>query len=201
MVAGTNPPIGFCSMPTGGGVCDPEGDVCGIHPAQACGTNAREDCCDCMPPKFNCCKLDKEGVPRCFGGSTTQCPSGYNGQPGCCIATGQQCTFSSECCNGAPCLPDSTGVLRCGTSCSNSTGACTSNADCCSGLLCNIPPGQTAGSCAATPPPPGDMGSSCSYSGQSCSATQACCSGTCSAPSGGACAANETDCTCFGLIQ
>lgn len=204
MVAGTNPPSGFCTMPSGGGVCDPEGDVCGIQPPQACGTNAREDCCDCMPPKFNCCKLDKAGVPRCFGGSTTQCPDGYNGQPGCCIAAGQQCTFSSECCNGAPCLPDSTGVLKCGSACSQQGGACTSDGDCCAGLPCNVPAGQTMGTCGAPPPPPaGDMGMpACSYVGQSCSTTRPCCGGSaCSGPTGAACAAGETDCTCFGIIM
>ncbi|HEX9105336.1 MAG TPA: hypothetical protein VF997_24165 [Polyangia bacterium] len=206
MVAGTSPPIGFCTMPTANGTntCDPEGDVCGIKPAQACGSNAREDCCDCAPPKYNCCKLDKEGVPRCYGGgSNPQCPTGYTGTAPCCIAAGAQCTFSSECCNGAPCLPDSNGVLRCGTACSNTTGKCTANADCCAGLLCTIPPGQTSGTCgAAPPPPPNDMGiTSCSYVGQSCSASQPCCNATCSTPTGTACAPTDTNCTCFGLIQ
>jgi hypothetical protein len=99
-------------------------------------------------------------------------------------------------------LPDPSGVLRCGTSCSNTTGQCTSNADCCSGLLCNVPAGQTVGTCGAAPPPPsGDMGMACSYTGQSCSTTQPCCGGTCSSPLGAACQAGETDCTCFGLIQ
>jgi len=199
MVAGTNPPVGFCTMPSGGGVCDPEGDVCGIMPAQACGTNAREDCCDCMPPKYNCCKLDKAGVPRCFGGSTSTCPNGYDGTPNCCIAAGQQCTFSSECCNGAPCVPDSTGVLRCGTACSNPSGVCTADADCCAGLKCNVPAGQTSGTCGT--PPATDMGQACSYVGQSCSATQPCCSGTCSTATGAVCSANDTNCSCFGLIQ
>jgi hypothetical protein len=206
IVAGTNPKVGFCTMPTAGGgnSCDPEGDVCGIMPAQACGTNAREDCCDCTPPKYNCCKLDKEGVPRCYGGGmVTGCPTGYTGVAPCCIAAGNVCSFSSECCNGAPCLPDPQGVLRCGTACSNTTGVCTSNADCCAGLLCNVPAGQTSGTCGSPPPPTGDMGTtSCSYVGQSCSATQPCCNGAnCSSPTGAACGASETDCTCFGLIQ
>ena len=199
MIAGVSPPIGQCSMPTGGGVCDPEGDVCGIKPSQACGGNAREDCCDCMPPKYNCCKLDKAGVPRCYGGSTTTCPNGYDGTPGCCIATGQQCTFSSECCNGAPCVPDQNGVLRCGAMCSNTSGVCTADADCCNGLKCTVPAGMTSGTCGAVTPP-GDMGM-CSYVGQSCSASQPCCNGTCSTPTGTACGATDTNCSCFGLIQ
>jgi hypothetical protein len=203
MVAGTNPPIGFCTMPSGGGVCDPEGDVCGIQPAQACGTNAREDCCDCMPPKFDCCKLDKEGVPRCFGGSTTTCPNGYTGQAPCCIAGGQQCTFSSECCDGAPCVPDSAGVLRCGASaCAPTGGGCTATSDCCDGLSCTVPAGQTQGTCGTVATPPGsDMGV-CSLIGQSCATNAPCCGGlTCSGPTGAACQASDSSCTCFGAIS
>jgi hypothetical protein len=214
MVAGTNPPVGFCTMPTASGgtgnSCDPEGDVCGIKPTQACGGNAREDCCGCIEPKFNCCKLDKEGVPRCFGGSSAQCPTGYTGKAPCCIAAGQQCTFSSECCNGAPCLPDQAGVLRCGNACSGEGATCTATSDCCAGLSCNVASGMTQGTCGQVPtppPPPADGGTpvpdggACSLTGQSCSSTQPCCSGyTCSAPTGAACAAGETDCSCFGII-
>jgi len=202
MIAGTNPPVGQCGQPSGGGTCDPEGDVCGLRVGtDTCGGNAREACCDCMPPKYNCCKLDKAGVPRCYGGSTSTCPNGYDGSPGCCIAAGQQCTFSAECCNGAPCVPDSNGVLRCGTQCSNTTGVCTADVDCCAGLKCTVPPGATSGTCGAAPPPPGDMGSSCSYVGQTCSASQPCCNGTCSNSAGAPCGASDQACSCFGLIQ
>jgi hypothetical protein len=219
MVAGTTPPIGFCTNPMAGGggnSCDPEGDVCGIQPPQACGTSAREDCCDCMPPKFNCCKLDKEGVPRCYGGGMIAgCPTGYTGKAGCCIAAGAQCAFSAECCNGAPCLPDDKGVLRCGAAtCSPANGPCTATSDCCAGLACNVPAGKTAGTCGAVvapPPPPNDMGKptvgdagTCSLVGQGCSSTQPCCTGLSCASNttpGATCAAGEMGCTCFGLIQ
>jgi hypothetical protein len=224
IVQGSNPPVGFCSHPTGGGVCDPEGDVCGIKPPQACGGNAREDCCDCIPPKYNCCKLDKSGVPRCYGGSTQMCPNGYTGVAPCCIMAGQQCTFSSECCNGAPCVPDNMGVLRCGSMCQMSGQTCTANSDCCAGLPCIIPKGSLVGMCG-NPPPPTDGGvppdlagvdlagvdlaqpkvdmAVCALVGQTCSTTVPCCNGaTCENSTGTAnCMQGDTNCSCFGIIQ
>jgi hypothetical protein len=151
------PPAGTCSNPNG---CQARGNVCGLKEASnACG-NSREDCCDCLPPKFNCCKADSLGVPRCFGGSTAQCPSGYTGKEPCCIKAGETCQFASECCGGTPCVPDAQGVLRClakpptGAACVAAGAACTTTGDCCSGLVCNISAGQAFGSCAQPPPPP-----------------------------------------------
>jgi hypothetical protein len=163
-VAGTNPPVGQCSNPgpgtscVGGGTCNPEGDVCGIKPVQACSGSAREDCCDCITPKYNCCKFDSHGVARCFGGSTPTCPNGYTGQPPCCITFGNTCTFSDECCNHLPCVPDNNGVLRCQEHCQTQGLICTATSDCCLGLVCVIPSGQLTGMCEpVTPPPPPDM--------------------------------------------
>jgi hypothetical protein len=154
-----SPALGTCRNPQG---CQARGNVCGRKDgSNLCGGNAREDCCDCLPPKFNCCKADLGGIFRCFGGSKKGCENGYDSKdPNCCIAAGERCQFSSECCGGTPCTPDSQGVLRClakppgGTACINTSGACTTTADCCRGLTCNITPGQTFGSCAAPPPPP-----------------------------------------------
>jgi len=151
IIAGSNPPVGTCSNPTG---CDPDGDVCGLASGNNTCGNSRHDCCDCIPPKINCCKLDRAGVPRCYGGSTTSCPSGYDGTPGCCIAAGQICAFSSECCGGAPCVPDGSGQLRCGTSCGTVGQTCVADSDCCAGLPCTVPRGQLAGTCGAPAPPP-----------------------------------------------
>jgi len=185
------PPIGRCRQPPGN-ICQgtPEGNVCGGAPGGDGGQSARQDCCDCIPPKFNCCKPDLAGVLRCFGGSTQPCPTGYTGVPPCCIAAGGQCRFSAECCNGEPCVPDSNGVLRCGTMCVASGGVCTSTSDCCGGLTCTIPPGSPTGICGGAPPPPdGGVGDGaagdgpppppdapmCVLAGQMCSPTQACC--------------------------
>ncbi len=97
VLIGSNPPVGTCSNPVG---CNSEGDVCG-------GLGGRTDCCGCMPPSSNCCRADSSGGSRCYGGSTASCPNGYEANtPGCCIAAGNVCTFSDECCGGTPCVPD-----------------------------------------------------------------------------------------------
>ncbi|HKA86031.1 MAG TPA: hypothetical protein VKE22_00145 [Haliangiales bacterium] len=191
IISGTNPPVGTCGNPTG---CDPEGDVCGLD------VNARHDCCGCLPPKINCCKKDSLGVSRCYGGSTTNCPNGYDGTPGCCIPTGQICTFTNECCAGNTCLPDSNGILHCtSVSCVPSGGTCTSTEDCCPGSICNLPPGSLSGTCG---PPHVMDGGVCSEAGQSCSSTQPCCMGLrCDTPElSGSCPVGRTDCTCKILI-
>ncbi len=155
LAAGVTPSLGTCANPNG---CNPQGNVCGLK-TNSCG-NAREDCCDCMPPKAQCCKADSLGVPRCYGGSTGACPTGYTGKAPCCISSGQRCAFSAECCDGTPCVPDVGGVLRClaptpgGTTCVASGNSCTSTGDCCAGLLCNITPGAPYGRCAVPPMTP-----------------------------------------------
>jgi hypothetical protein len=162
MSTGSNPPLGTCRNPQS---CNPQGGICGLKSGAgiAC-TNAREDCCDCQPPKFQCCKPDSIGVPRCYGGSTKDCPTGYTGKEPCCIQGGQRCTFSAECCNSVPCVPGSDGILRCmvpppggvGPVCVSSGAACTTTADCCAGMTCNTTPGAPSGICGTPPklPPP-----------------------------------------------
>jgi hypothetical protein len=158
LAPGVDPPVGTCSNPN---ACQPRGGLCGLkNGTNQCG-NAREDCCDCQPPKWQCCKADSLGIPRCFGGSTPTCPSGFTGKPDCCIPGGSECKFSAECCNGAPCVPDGQGVLRClrppadgGIICVPAGNACTTNGDCCTGLTCNIVPGSPSGTCGQPPPPP-----------------------------------------------
>ena len=188
-------------------------------------TNAREDCCDCQPPKWQCCKPDSIGVPRCYGGSTTDCPTGYNGQEPCCIHGDDVCTFSAECCGSVPCVPGVDGKLRCmnrpdggDVVCVPSAGVCTSTGDCCAGLTCNITPGQPTGLCGGPPiiqPPTGDGGVSpagdaatdvplppgiCALPSQSCSDTLPCCDNVlCNAPgyTGQVCAAGQQGCSCY----
>lgn len=158
IAAGTSPPTGTCRNPTG---CQPRGAVCGAKAVEnVCGGNEREACCDCPPPKFNCCKADAVGIFRCFGGGSKDCPTGFTGKAPCCIASGERCQFSAECCGGVPCVPDAQGVLRClpkppsGPACVMENNACTTTADCCAGLTCNITPGRAFGTCGRPVPPP-----------------------------------------------
>jgi hypothetical protein len=211
IVPGSVPEIGTCSNPSGQ---DPQGDICGL------GVSARHDCCGCASPKINCCKPDLNGVDRCFGTPKTgNCPNGYDGTTGCCILPHQTCTFSAECCDGNPCVPDPvTGVLQCGLSCSGNGGVCTTTGDCCSGLECEIPPGSLAGTCGKPFVPPPDAGIAgvpdampatadagvCSLSGQKCSTTTPCCGNlnlVCEdSTTGNLCASGQTNCTCLIVI-
>ena len=85
--------------------------------------NAPQNCCDGLK---EVCKLDSSGIPRCFGGGSATCPTGFTGVAPCCIATGLACQFSSQCCGGTPCVPDSFGVLRCLTvACQPAGNVCT----------------------------------------------------------------------------
>jgi hypothetical protein len=201
-----NPPVGRCRNPMGE---NPEGAVCGG--VGNTGGSARQDCCDCQPPKFDCCKPDADGVYRCYGGSTTTCKDGYTGQPPCCIAAGQQCNFSSECCGGTPCIPDSSGTLRClaqnpdgGVTCQPKGATCTSNGDCCAGLTCNIPKGATTGTCDVPPSPTGTDGGvpMCASNGQGCTQQSDCCTGlTCYQPGGtNMQCSGQSGCTCYTPI-
>jgi hypothetical protein len=169
-VPNANDTIGICRNPTG---CDPEGDTC-HYLNYTCGNSSkRNDCCACISSK-GCCKLDPLGVPRCNAVTT-------------CVTTGNQCAFSSDCCNGEPCVPGPNGTLVCGASCVNMTGMCTSTSDCCNGLTCVFTPGQTYGTC-------GGMTTGCMgpLSGQSCTGNVACC------PSGTPCNDNTTGTACTG---
>jgi hypothetical protein len=219
--------IGTCSKPNKSNcppgtpgctnTCDPAGDICHQNPSPICSgdtTNVRNDCCSCISTK-TCCQPDKVGIPRC-------------NLTGSCVPAGGICSFSGDCCNGLPCVPDSTGTLHCAAMCVPVGGLCTTNADCCTGLDCIVPPGSLKGTCAnpnppppdmARPivdlagvdlrgrdlsmPPPGDM-AVCAQYGQSCSTTQPCCNSNvvpCTNTSFTTCKASDTNCSCFAPIQ
>jgi hypothetical protein len=186
--------------------CQPEGDVCHYLGNGGCSSNSfPNNCCDATGNK-GACKLDKLGVPRCYGLAA-------------CAMTGQTCASAADCCNNLPCLPDSTGHLKCGSmACVPAGGTCTTTADCCTGLPCVVPPGSLGGTCTpismpppdgGSPvpdggtPPPADMGA-CALYGQACSATTSCCNGvTCLRPptaGSTACGASDTDCLCYNNI-
>ena len=177
-----NDPVGVCRNPTG---CNPEGDICHFKDYNTCGnSSARNDCCDATG-NSGVCKLDANGVPRCFGLGDG------------CQQVGDACSSSLDCCNGLPCVPDQTGALHCAATCSPTSGPCTSSADCCPGGTCTFPAGSTQGTCSAT--------TTCSQSGQACSDAMPCCdmlacNVTGSDPVTVCPPGQSTGCTCFAPI-
>ena len=229
----TYPQIGRCSKPNAsncppglncGNSCVPEGAACHYKGNGGCPSNStRNDCC-AAPGNSGMCKLDKLGIPRCYG-------------LGACVPAGGDCASSADCCNNLPCVPDAAGHLKCGAApCVPQGGVCTTTADCCAGMPCIVPPGSLAGICGPPPPPPPgdgplktdgpkppDLGPlpdgykvpdkaippdqklpTCALYGQGCSTTMPCCpnQGDCRRPYPTAtlCTAGATDCTCFNPI-
>ncbi|MBL8952450.1 MAG: hypothetical protein JNK82_16840, partial [Myxococcaceae bacterium] len=103
--------------------CNPVGNICGAPVLPDGGKiNASQNCCDGMK---EVCKPDSSGIPRCFGGGSTACPTGYTGEAPCCIAAGDTCQFKDQCCDGLPCVPGDGGVLRCqGQTCKPAGATC-----------------------------------------------------------------------------
>jgi hypothetical protein len=179
--------LGICRNPRS---CNPQGNVCHFKDYACSVSSARNDCCAAVG-NSGVCQLDKLGVPRC------------NGLGDQCRASGDTCSSAMDCCNQLPCVPDSTGQLRCFVppptdggvpSCVPSGGTCTINADCCTGTVCIRLTGSTQGTCGTTtPPPPADGGTPdappvCAAYGQSCTVDADCCNqvpcdlGTCKYP-------------------
>lgn len=216
---------GSYTLPKPDVVCEPEGRCGGGTGCNAVGnrcspglladggvvkTNAQnaESCCD---GDKDTCKVDRAGVPRCFGGQTTNCPGGYTGVSPCCIAEGDFCSFSDQCCDGRACLPrDSDGRYVCtakstcdvlGTACDPTL----TPSPCCDGSDC-LPTSEITYACQLPPENP-DGGTTCVDNGSACTSSSQCCSqicsgGFCQAPVAcqeekAACTA-DTDC-CTGL--
>jgi hypothetical protein len=158
--------------------------------------NANQDCCNgkisgggVITPGKDVCKLDTSGIPRCFGGISPTCTTGYTGQAGCCVAEGNECNFKDECCGGAPCVPGQDGKLRCNVADCKPVGeTCQSSTECCSGNDCRptdtgiyaCQPTPAGGTDAGTP----DAGSGsdagvCQANGTSCTNNTECCSERC----------------------
>jgi hypothetical protein len=199
--------IGFCGHPNGM-ACDPEGNVCHFKNYACNNSSDRNDCCACISSK-GCCQLDPLGIPRCNAINPAD--------GGTCVPAGGNCSFSGDCCGGLPCVPDSTGQLKCGVGTDGGTcvpkgGPCTSTADCCPGVTCIIPPGALAGTCDVVitqPPDAGPPGSDmagpppvCAEIGQSC-ASVACCTGlVCEDPNTGlGCGSTGPGCVCVVVVK
>ena len=173
--------------------CNPTGNICGAPVLPDGGhINASQNCCNTFSAGKDVCKLDSSGIPRCFGGASASCPTGYTGQPGCCIPDGQECQFKDQCCGGAPCVPGSDGKLRCTVaSCTPVGSSCTSSAQCCSGTDCR--PTDNGLACQTIPAGGGDAGTPdagtpdagagdagvCEANGSLCTLGNECCSQRC----------------------
>jgi len=197
--------IGVCAQNHGNQV---PGGICKLPGGNAC-TNAQSDC-DCpVSPKVQCCAFDRLGLPRCLGSGTCSSDGGtgvYKGSdPSCCRKAGDTCSTSAECCNLAPCVPDSTGTYRCltsttdgGPACVRSGNTCTATGDCCAGLICFIEVGAPSGTCVPPRPTGGDGGIICGLLGQNCNSDTPCCNNVpCMyAPTNTPCD-GQNDCTCY----
>ncbi len=204
--------------------CNGVGNICGARLGDGgiVDVNASQNCCD---GRKEVCKLDESGVPRCFGGGSGQCPTGYTGVAPCCISDGQTCQFSDQCCGEALCLPNGSGGLTCQRpNCSPVGSTCTpgsaNNSGCCAGTSC-LPTGEIGYACQ-TPTSGGgggtdggtggtdggtDGGPTCRANETSCTSPSQCCSGICTGglckppalcqPQNGACTSGA-DC-CQGL--
>ena len=172
--------------------CNGVGNICGTAKLPDGGTvmiNASQNCCNGMK---DVCKLDASGIPRCYGGIGGNCPTGYTGQAGCCIASGDICQFRDQCCSGALCLPGDGGILRCTTSTCAPLGAtCATDASCCGGAFCIAGvcrPFTETGGDGGVSPDGGmttadggavDAGPLCKANGGTCAFSADCCSQIC----------------------
>jgi hypothetical protein len=184
--------------------CNPVGNICGAPVLPDGGKiNASQNCCNGMK---DVCKLDGSGIPRCFGGGSVMCPTGYTGQAPCCIEPGNLCQFRDQCCNGAACVPGSDGGVQCVvSSCVPPGGACTEDGgsgNCCAPLACS------GGACRLSE---GGVDGGASDAGQclanlaTCTSSAQCCSLNCTngmcgparvcQPLGGVCTATADCCT------
>ena len=195
------------------------GGICRLPGGNAC-TNAQSDCECPVSPKSQCCAFDRLGIPRCLGSGSGQTDGGGSGgtgghggscvyratDPNCCRQPAETCSTSAECCNLAPCVPDSSGTYRClstppndaGVVCVDSGNTCTATGDCCTGLVCVIDPGAPSGTCVPPRPTGGDGGALCGLYGQNCNTDVPCCNNVpCMyAPTNSPCEL-QGDCTCY----
>jgi hypothetical protein len=178
--------------------CEPPGIICGNAKLADGGTlsiNAPVDCCTGITPPvdtMNLCKLDSSGIPRCFGGKSGQCPTGYTGKSPCCIQAGNLCQFKDQCCNGLPCLPNPDGgagfYCTVTSNCLPLGASCNPNLDggsgCCSGSMCAAT-GELSYACQLPSDGGTADGGGCKPNGSACTASSQCCSSICTSTDGG----------------
>jgi len=145
--------VGRCDN---GNSCSPAGAICRL---QSIECNANANCCAGNVLQFDTCQQDNLGIPRCGVGVGIDCtdPASHAGMP---------CASSADCC-GLPCVGNPETGFVCGSTCVAQGGMCTTTADCCAGLPCDIPAGETVGTCG--------MPQGCADYGQACTTTADCC--------------------------
>ena len=206
-----------------GTACNPVGNICGASFPMPDGStftvSASQNCCD---GKKEVCRLDIAGIPRCYGGGSVDCPTGYTGEAPCCIPAGDICQFRDQCCDNTLCVPDDAGVLRChGSTCVPLGAVCEpGGVECCVGecrsndieYICQVsdndctPNGQicaTAADCCSEMCVDNTCDVvSCQADGDVCTSDGDCCSSlSCIMPSGslsGICAQGSDDCAITG---
>jgi len=184
----------LCCIATGES-CQFRDQCCGLAPClpaagggYKCGTTCTllgttctsdSECCDgatCYHPEGAGAFCANVSAPPPDGGTADGgTPDGGTGaDAGVPGANGDPCTVAGDCasniCTSNVCTAPPTAT------CGGVEAPCTATADCCVGTYCQVPSGQSVGSCATGP--------SCPSLGQPCSTASACCSGlTCSSTS------------------
>lgn len=140
------------------------------------GRSCREDneCCAGLACQSGACRrVAIDGGTSDDAGIGIDLPriDGAISDGGMCIAAGQACVQgSSTCCGDYSCAQEPAGTLCCHPA----MGSCRNSLDCCGQMLCNVPSGQTTGSCV------------CRRRNEVCLDNLDCCGGaTCNRPDGG----------------
>ncbi|MCA9529261.1 MAG: hypothetical protein KC543_03905, partial [Myxococcales bacterium] len=163
-------PGGACDATLGAracasGVCDPDGDVCGLGIGQGtCASDAQCHAGVCVSSGPNAGKCEQCASASECSGATPACDPATNA----CV----QCASSSDCSGSAPSCDTSShtcvacagdngtgGALACATSgapyceAGGACGKCTQNADCAAGshagAICNVATGACGDTCAS----------------------------------------------------
>jgi len=154
--------------------CEPEQDTGVYRCVKPGGCMATGEIC-WLGQAANCCPQGPNGgqqlcLPTLIG--ITRC---YPVNPTTCIPDGEECSFDDMCCGGY-CVPNTNGVLVCGSTCIQLSGACTADSDCCDGFC-------SYGFCVQSP-------LDCIPLGASCNTDADCCSETCD-PNTHVCSLND----------
>jgi hypothetical protein len=72
-------------------------------------------------------------------------------------------------------VPNPDGGFVCGGACVVDGESCSTTADCCSGLVCEIPSGQSSGTCGSSSDDPPGNDDVCAEFGQACGPGIQCC--------------------------
>lgn len=165
--------------------CQPLGATCDIGDAGCC---SGYECLGSGELGSAACQIP----PTASDGGGTVGDDGGTGADGgggsTCKPNGSTCATSTDCCST---ICDN-GTCQTPVSCQPEGSICTASSDCCTGFACNVPSGQSTGTCQQA---------SCPSAGQACSPASGCCSGLLCLQSSGATCDGTTACTCTVTIN